>query len=1695
MLKLKRRIFRDCFGLLKRCITPKSLLLTILISVTTFITYSQTILTIEDVLNQNTSYSDKIEAIEANNNEVYNNSDPKQQKKYLRMRSFTDYRLDNNGSFVQYKTQWQNTFNLLNSGNLNGIPSGLSFDPIGPIENEMPFDYRNYIGRVECVEIHPITGDVYIGTANAGLWKTSTMSGPLTNWELVTDKFPGVGVFSIAFHPTDSNIMLIVTGSQLWSTFLMTNFNYGTGIFKTTNGGSSWSHAEIVQPSEEILFRQVMFKEGDPTKAYALSNKRFYTSDDAGDSWSSDTLPTSPYRGYEQLAIGTGDRKNLMLASGLYCLAMSDDFGVTWDNVSQVGSPPTSISDERASVTYSHVNEKFYLLIFNDNDRHLYNLSTTFNTSTNQWEYGNWTKEIGITFPCASAFCLSKSTIREPLVANQYGLFIGGVSYLNKYNLNNLNANPSIKDFGHVDFRGLAAIDANTCYVANDGGVTEVNFNTSEFISHCGNLSLQQFVNVAITEDNNDLILCDAWDNEVWRKDGNSWIYDSWGDGGLCVISRADASVRYKNVKNYMSRYNNSNWSSTSLKRHAGTPIVINPRPGKLAFTQGTIVSGVSATLLALDYDALGSFDPELIVQNTFEGDEILDMEQSYRNPNLLILSTGNFPHDADDGTKLYKVLHNYQQGQTPSANVIELPTTPNLNDPLRLALATNFTSDIEINPVNDQEFWVSTMGFNEGNKVFHTTDGGISFVNISSGIPNIPINKLKYDELNHRLYLGTDFGLFYLDDGQTQWTYDPNTLVMMVADIDINRETREMFFSIWGRGLWKADLPCASNNGTSITIESDEVWDFPQWCGYDIVVESGHTLTISSPGILKMAPNTKIIVEPNARLLIDGGTITSVCDDQWDGVIIEGTKSQNQYPEIHPTYQGVVKLTNGATIENAHTAITTGYGSTTAGGVIQAYDSYFNNNRRSVEFLAYDNKIGFIIMPNFSHFENCVFKVDDQLNTHSGSKPFKKHISAWQVEGIEFIGCKFSNERTDKVWNSAKPYNRAIAALSSNLKIVGSCNDPDANGEITAGTPADFEGFDRAIELGGHNESYSSQINKCSFSNNVYGVHIDVMPQVSIRRNLFTIGTCDISALNSPYNYGTSLKKCSGFEIEENNFTHAGNYISIGLHPKNTNMESNADENNQLYCNYTFNMRHAVFSSGNNKGQGNSKGLRLLCNKFTASNLTDIKIEPIGTSSNSDGIGVKQGQFDATNSNEIAAGNKFSQNTSAYHLFHNCSESFTYLYNGSDASTIPTNNFSTYLQTIDLVSADVVANTCPSNIQNGIEYPMDAQKEAELYTRFNSAKLAYWNLYYNYQQLIDGGSTPAMLLEIQNTWPQEAWDLRNDLLAISPYVSREALLEAAHSGILPDALLLETCLANPDATQSEDFLMQLENDIPNPLPLYMIELIRDSWDTETPRTILEGGLANYGAEKDYTFNRLMANKKFISPAGKDYIAIRTLHLSRNELHDRYAIVDVYMAENNYGSASDELSSIPLNYTLSDLQVDEHENYVDYVEIMEAMFNSSKTIYELTQAEIDELELIADANTGLSSAKARNLLCFAYDLCDYYYPDTTGSGNPKAIPAIHESADKVYNDLYNKVTVSPNPAKDYTTFSWELTSLKNNAVLEIFNVSGKLVHSKNITHKTGSYIWDTSKQKTGIYIYRVVENDNILNSGKVTINK
>ncbi len=137
------------------------------------------------------------------------------------------------------------------------------------------------VARVAGIPGDPTT--YYAATASGGVWKT--VDGG-TTWKPVFDDQPIASTGSIAIAPSDPNIVYVGSGEAN----IRGNVAAGNGIYKSTDGGKTWTHAW----TQEGQIGNMVVHPGDPDIAFAAvlghafgpnAERGVYRTTDGGRTW------------------------------------------------------------------------------------------------------------------------------------------------------------------------------------------------------------------------------------------------------------------------------------------------------------------------------------------------------------------------------------------------------------------------------------------------------------------------------------------------------------------------------------------------------------------------------------------------------------------------------------------------------------------------------------------------------------------------------------------------------------------------------------------------------------------------------------------------------------------------------------------------------------------------------------------------------------------------------------------------------------------------------------------------------------------------------------------------------------------------------------------------------------------------------------------------------------------------------------------------------------------------------------------------------------------------------------------------------------------------------------------------------------------------------------------------------------------
>jgi hypothetical protein len=876
----------------------------------------------------------------------------------------------------------------------------------------------------------------------------------------------------------------------------------------------------------------------------------------------------------------------------------------------------------------------------------------------------------------------------------------------------------------------------------------------------------------------------------------------------------------------------------------------------------------------------------------------------------------------------------------------------------------------------------------------------------------------------------------------------------------------------------------CAYSS-TPRVVEHDETWDFNIKFYSDLIIEPGATVTMTCK--LLMPDQGRIIVEPGAELIIDGGDITDGCDDFWKGIEVRGNPNQHQYAYNGGNYyQGRLIMKNEASIHNARNAVVTrdwnnwGY----HGGIIQAKNSSFINCRRAIEFMSYHNfdpsdpTEG---MPNRSYFIKCHFEWNDDYLYDLDSDTQEALVTLWDIEGVTFSGCSFLSDGTV---SSSLKREAGILSLDANYTVKGYCFNPIPQAQCSE-EYSTFTGFHTGIDAGGAQNTVDVKVKHSIFEECMRGVHLKGADFSEVIFNEFIIGEHPFSTgilNNAREHVGVIAEETSFYSIEENDFTEAANPID---QTKGVLITNAGGTSNELYQNYFSNLTSASIAYGHNRNKSGIYGLKFLCNE-NIGNEHDFEVRsntpnPVSSTSGISSFQSGDTQYDRSAGNTFSAGD--GNNSNYVHFDFKSPYHYNYLYNMNVSSQVPSavETFITSPGEIDL-DDDGDPNGCPTHYS-----PYGPTIGL---SNFLAGKDGYNGLLYAYEAIIDDGDTDGMLNEIALTWPEDAWDLRDEMMARAPYNSEEILMVAADKGIMPQSMLLEVLLANPDALKSGRLISHVACCIPNPLPQYMIDMLYAARDQQTLRTEMENSLSSLH------LNMTRSNKRLIQyyltdtlEFDKDSVLIQINQM--NDIPGRYARSTAYANLNNYTEAIAQLDSIATSFKLSSDQSAELSAMEDLYLLFEEVYNQSRTLAELKPTHITELQNIAGLDLGKASLRAKNVLCFFYNMCSPESPITKGSSNKNAV--VNNSKEGIEDNPLDKIKFGPNPADEHITFEYLLSKAPVSTSISILNSNGAEIKIWELEEYQGQKLLDTRQLSPGTYFVVLSHGDQRLFSDKFIV--
>lgn len=654
---------------------------------------------------------------------------------------------------------------------------------------------NNIGGRIRAIVCHPTnTNILWVGTASGGIWKT-TDGG--TTWFPLDDFMASLAVGCMALHPSQPDVLYAGTGEGFFETVEgsgNTAAVRGAGIFKSTNGGTTWIQIPTTANPDFYMVNRIAMHPTDPNTMLVATSTGLFRTNDAGNSWNK----VSNEYVYDVDFHPTDGSKAVMGVheNGVF---FSTDGGLTWTHSPSIAGHRTELDYARSSpsILYASVSEADLNRIWRSTDGG-----------------ATWTIAAGAGISCYSAY--NNALWVSPSNANN--LMFGGVYLYRSTNSGASNARcfNNIHADAHV-FATHPQYNGGTnkiVYVGTDGGIFRINDWTgtaTNFTFISNSLGATQFYGAAINPISGR-IMGGTQDNYTLLYSGNpnNWTVSAGGDGGYAATDYTDANYFYGCIYWALQFRSTNGGTSTSYIYNTANPItdanddtmvnfinhhILDPNDPNRYYV-ATARLWRSSNVKAAS-PAWFIIKPELPLPRNPNGGNAHFAGNPPRNISTIAVAKGN--------SNVIWVGHNNGQvyKSTDGMNTNPTWTRMDTNGPL----PGRWVSKIWIHPTDSNRVYVSYFGWSPDN-VWRTLDGGLTWQDISGNLPDAPTSCIAgHPTMTGWLYAGTDIGLFTSTDDGATWsplTQGPGTVPVE----EINWKNNNTVMAVThGRGVWLATV------------------------------------------------------------------------------------------------------------------------------------------------------------------------------------------------------------------------------------------------------------------------------------------------------------------------------------------------------------------------------------------------------------------------------------------------------------------------------------------------------------------------------------------------------------------------------------------------------------------------------------------------------------------------------------------------------------------------------------------------------------------------------------------------------------------------------------------------------------------------------------------------------------------------
>ena len=126
------------------------------------------------------------------------------------------------------------------------------------------------------------------------------------------------------------------------------------------------------------------------------------------------------------------------------------------------------------------------------------------------------------------------------------------------------------------------------------------------------------------------------------------------------------------------------------------------------------------------------------------------------------------------------------------------------------LTAPAGFVTAITSDPTNKDKVFVATAGVGATKKHFFlSTDGGKTFTSPATNFPDVPCWSIAFNPTDNKIFVGTDKGVVYSEDGGVTWNPVMNGMpFVQVMSLKIKGSQNNILLAgTYGRGIFSLDI------------------------------------------------------------------------------------------------------------------------------------------------------------------------------------------------------------------------------------------------------------------------------------------------------------------------------------------------------------------------------------------------------------------------------------------------------------------------------------------------------------------------------------------------------------------------------------------------------------------------------------------------------------------------------------------------------------------------------------------------------------------------------------------------------------------------------------------------------------------------------------------------------------------------